>query len=56
MFYSKPTVEMFILAYMRGVPVDLVHATSTVFFLWIMAEAMLEKLDRIKVKYGLIQE
>ncbi|QAT42493.1 energy-coupling factor transporter ATPase [Aminipila luticellarii] len=56
MFYPKPTTEMFILAYMRGVPVDLVHASSTVFFLWIMADSMLEKLDRIKVKYGLIQE
>jgi len=56
MFYNKPTVEMFILAYMRGIPVDLVHASSTVFFLWIMAESMLEKLDRIKIKYGLIQD
>lgn len=56
MFYTKPTAEMFILAYARGVPVDLVHASSTVFFLWIMAEAMLEKLDRIKVKYGLIED
>ncbi len=56
MFYTKPTFEMFIFAYMRGIPVDLVHASSTVFFLLIMAEPMLEKLDRIKVKYGLIQQ
>ena len=37
-------------------PFDLIHAASTVFFLWILAEPMLEKLDRIKVKYGLINQ
>ena len=39
--------------YVSGIPVDLVHATATVLFLWFAAEPMLEKLDRIKVKYGL---
>ena len=39
--------------YVSGIPVDLVHATATVLFLWLAAEPMLEKLDRIKVKYGL---
>lgn len=37
-----------------GVPMDLIHAASTVFFLWVAGPAMLEKLDRIKTKYGLI--
>ncbi len=41
--------------YISGFPWDLVRAASTVFFLWIAAEPMLEKLDRIKVKYGLIE-
>ena len=41
--------------YVSGIPVDLVHATATVLFLWLAAEPMLEKLDRIKVKYGLYQ-
>jgi len=41
--------------YVSGIPVDLVHATATVLFLWLAAEPMLEKLDRIKVKYGLLQ-
>lgn len=54
MFQSKPTVEMFFLAYLRGIPFDLVHATATVVFLYLVARPMLEKLDRIKVKYGLI--
>ena len=38
-----------------GIPADAVHAMSTVFFLWILSESMLEKLDRVKVKYGLIE-
>ncbi len=41
--------------YVSGFPVDLVHAAATVFFLWLAAEPMLEKLDRIKVKYGLME-
>ena len=41
--------------YVSGIPVDLVHATATVLFLWFAAEPMLEKLDRIKVKYGLYE-
>ena len=40
--------------YLTGFPWDLVRAAATVFFLWFMAEPMLEKLDRIKVKYGLV--
>ena len=41
--------------YVSGIPVDLIHAAATVLFLWLAAEPMLEKLDRIKVKYGLIE-
>ena len=40
--------------YITGLPVDLVRAMATFFFLWLGAEPMLEKLDRIKVKYGLV--
>ncbi len=39
--------------YLTGIPVDLVRAAATFFFLWLGAEPMLEKLDRIKTKYGL---
>lgn len=49
------TKAMFIAALVSGAPFDLVHAVSTVFFLWIMAEAMIEKLERIKEKYGLLE-
>ncbi len=39
--------------YLTGLPVDLVRAAATFFFLWLGAEPMLEKLDRLKTKYGL---
>ena len=34
---------------------DAIHALATVMFLWFLSEPMLEKLDRVKVKYGLIE-
>lgn len=42
--------------YMSGLPVDLVHASATVIFLWIASKPMIEKLERIKMKYGMIEE
>ncbi|MEC0268595.1 ECF transporter S component [Paenibacillus anseongense] len=50
----QPTKEMFLLAYLQGIPFDLIHAVSTVIFLYFIAKPMLSKLDRIKLKYGLI--
>lgn len=41
--------------YMSGLPVDLVHASATVIFLWIASKSMIEKLERIKVKYGMLE-
>lgn len=40
--------------YITGLPMDLVHGAATAIFLWLGAEPMLEKLDRIKTKYGLV--
>ena len=39
-----------------GIDTCVVHAVATVFFLWIISKPMLEKLDRIKVKYGLLKD
>ena len=41
--------------YLSGFPMDCIHAAATWLFLWFAAEPMLEKLDRIKVKYGLAE-
>ncbi len=47
--------EMLLTAYLAGLPFDLIHAASTVFFMWFLAEPMIEKLERVKMKYGLIE-
>ena len=53
-FQANPTKAMFLAAYLQGIPFDLVHAAATVTFMLIISQAMLEKLDRIKVKYNLL--
>jgi uncharacterized membrane protein len=55
MFHNEPTLPVFLAFYLQGIPFDLVHAFATVVFLAIAAKPMLEKLDRIKVKYGLVE-
>ena len=46
------TVSAFII---QGLPMDLIHALSTLAILFFAAEPMLEKLDRIKIKYGFLE-
>lgn len=55
MIEDNPTLPMIYSAYAMGIPFDLIHAAATVFFLWVASGPMIEKLDRIKVKYGLIE-
>jgi energy-coupling factor transporter ATP-binding protein EcfA2/uncharacterized membrane protein len=56
MYQAQPSVPVLLAAYASGLPFDLVHALATVIFLALIARAMLEKLDRIKIKYGLIEQ
>lgn len=51
-FQGQPTFKMFMAAYIYGIPFDLIHAASTAVILYFIAKPMLEKLDRIKIKYG----
>lgn len=55
MFSSKVTFNALMTFYKSGIPFDVIHAIATIFFLFILSEPMIEKLDRIKVKYGLIE-
>ena len=55
MSYGYITKSSLIAYYISGVPVDLVHAASTVIFLWLLSRPLLEKLERIKVNMVLIQ-
>ena len=41
--------------YVQGLPFDIIHAFSTSVILFFAAEPMLTKLDRVKVKYGLLK-
>ena len=47
--------ELVAVTYTAGLPFNLVHSASTVIFLLLLAKPMLDKLERIKTKYGLIQ-
>ena len=55
MYQSSPSLKMILTTFVTGLPADAVHAMATVFFLWFLSESMLRKLDRVKVKYGLIE-
>ncbi len=52
---KNPTFEMFSAAFIAGLSFDIIHGISTAFFLWVMAEGMIDKLERVKIKYGLIE-
>ena len=47
--------EILLTYYLSGFPMDCIQPAATAVFLWFGAEPMLEKLDRIKVKYGLVE-
>lgn len=48
--------ELVLTYYLTGFPMDLMHAVSTALFLWFAAEPMLEKLERVRTKYGLAEK
>ena len=50
MAYGRITKKSLIAFYISGAPVDLVQATSTVIFLWILSRPLLEKLEMSKKK------
>lgn len=54
MVQANPTLEMILANYAAGAPLDFVHAISTVFFLYFISQPMIEKFERVKVKYGLL--
>lgn len=53
----SPTLDWRIVVtyFVTGLPMDCIHALSTALFLWFAAEPMLEKLERVKKKYGLYE-
>ena len=55
-FSTAVTKESVAAVYLSGVPFDLIHAGSTVLFLFLIEKPMAEKITRMRVKYGLIDE
>ena len=54
MFTSNITIESVIAIYTSAIPFDLIHSIASVFFIYVLSDFMIEKLERIKIKYGLI--
>ncbi|QGQ95053.1 ECF transporter S component [Paenibacillus psychroresistens] len=54
MFTSQFSWKALLATYISGFWFDIVHAIATVVFLFFISQPMLEKLERIKTKYGLI--
>lgn len=55
MYQQTITKEMIFTTYAMGIPFDAIHAVGVFVFLYIIAKPMLGKLERIKVKYGLVK-
>ena len=55
MWANEINLKIILTYYITGFSMDCVQAAATWLFLWFAAEPMLEKLDRIKVKYGLVE-
>lgn len=54
MYSNKITKAILITTYLSGIPYDTVNALSTTFFVF-LSTPMIEKLDRIRLKYGMIR-
>ena len=54
MWQNTITKEMIISAYAMGFTFDMIHSLATAFFLWFISEPMIDKLERVKVKYGIL--
>lgn len=54
MYQPHPEPGEILLAYMHGFPVDMIHAVGTSIFLVLIGRGMIEKIERVKVKFGLM--
>ena len=54
LYQINPTAMGIVSTYLLGLPYDLIHSASTMFFLWFITEPMTEKLQRVKLKYNIL--
>lgn len=55
MFTPNITFPSLIAMYITGIPVNLVRGLAAIFFLYFISQPLIEKLERIKLKYGIIE-
>lgn len=53
MMTSEPSLETALIVYGAAVPFNVVHAAATIFFLLLLARPMIDKLSRVRIKYGM---
>ena len=52
---NEVSLKALLAMYASGIPFNVIHGASTAFFLFVLARPVLNKLKRIKLKYGLMQ-
>lgn len=55
MFSSSVTWEALLASFTSGLVFNAIHASATVIFLLLLTKPMLDKLDRIKTKFGILE-
>lgn len=55
MWQPNVNFSMIMASYVTGFPFDLAQATTTVIALWLVARPFLEKLDRVRIKFGVLK-
>lgn len=55
MWQPNVNFSMIMASYVTGFPFDLAQATATVIALWLVARPFLEKLDRMRIKFGVLK-
>lgn len=55
MWQPNVNFSMIMASYVTGFPFDLAQATATVIALWLAARPFLEKLDRVRIKFGVLK-
>lgn len=56
MYSDTYNLKLFKAAYISGFPVNLMHAGSTIIFIILLWKPLSKKLNRIKVKYGILSD
>ena len=52
---SMISIKLIITYLMAGLPFDLIHAISCSFFIYFLKRPFIEKMNRVKIKYGIIK-